>query len=352
MNNTRECRICSNTKSLTYFPFNGKSYDTTCNECLPYRRHKVPHIEKPCPGCGQVLPFFRYRYSKRYPDLLEPLCKECENTMQVCHSCERALPFDWFHKNGTLKDGKPKYYTFCKDCWFISVKGGDLIRVCEVCGEEKPASEFVSRNYTRGGYEPLCRQCQKTHKKCSDCGVIKPLSMFRPTDHIRTDGTRTPDSKCYDCRLAYDRISDKEWRKTNPDSLRLIGERRRKKYAHLRNDITIEEWQMLLEWSHNHCLCCAKEFSNDRPSDVATADHIYNGSCGLMDGMTIRNAQPLCRTCNGRKGDRHCTDYRPLAWRERVYSYILKQGVIKGDELIETYNLLFNFEFNQEVMYQ
>jgi len=61
------------------------------------------------------------------------------------------------------------------------------------------------------------------------------------------------------------------------------------------------EWLELCERYGNTCLCCREE----KPLEP---DHVIPVTWG--GGNTIDNIQPLCKSCNRRKGNRHATDYR------------------------------------------
>ena len=65
------------------------------------------------------------------------------------------------------------------------------------------------------------------------------------------------------------------------------------------------DWQQMLEFFKNKCLCCGYQFSE---SDRPTKDHIKPQVNGGNDD--ISNLQPLCRQCNASKCADHETDYR------------------------------------------
>lgn len=71
---------------------------------------------------------------------------------------------------------------------------------------------------------------------------------------------------------------------------------------------TAMEWEALCEKYDHRCLCCGER----KP---LTKDHIIpvmpNDPTIPSGSDDISNIQPLCIDCNLRKGNRHCTDYRP-----------------------------------------
>lgn len=64
-----------------------------------------------------------------------------------------------------------------------------------------------------------------------------------------------------------------------------------------------DEWRALKARCHYTCLCCGRR----EPEIVLTADHVVPLSCGGAND--IMNIQPLCKSCNSRKGAR-TIDYR------------------------------------------
>ncbi len=93
----------------------------------------------------------------------------------------------------------------------------------------------------------------------------------------------------------------KEWRKNNPDKLKAYMQKRRALKAGNGGSFTAEEWEELCDKYENKCLCCGKK-------KKLTADHVVPLSKGGTSN--IDNIQPLCGTCNSRKGNRNEIDYR------------------------------------------
>lgn len=67
---------------------------------------------------------------------------------------------------------------------------------------------------------------------------------------------------------------------------------------------TLTEWRALCDRYQHRCLCCKKAGT---PGNPITKDHVIPQSKGGVD--TIDNIQPLCKSCNSRKKDKHI-DYR------------------------------------------
>jgi 5-methylcytosine-specific restriction endonuclease McrA len=69
--------------------------------------------------------------------------------------------------------------------------------------------------------------------------------------------------------------------------------------------ITSEEWGALKAKCDYMCLCCKRR----EPEIKLELDHVLPIALGGTN--TIDNAQPLCRSCNARKNNKHI-DYRPF----------------------------------------
>lgn len=109
-----------------------------------------------------------------------------------------------------------------------------------------------------------------------------------------------------------ERIQRKQWRWQHPDRERAQQNRRRTRETIAGGAFTAAEWKALVEHYDNKCLCCGR-------NDVhLTVDHIVPVSKGGTSN--IENLQPLCHSCNSRKGNK-TLDYRPdsglVRWIQR-----------------------------------
>lgn len=154
-----------------------------------------------------------------------------------------------------------------------------------------------------------------SEKTCKDCGFTGDQSLFRPK-------TR----QCWDCRKKYLREYEEKnrakrtaqklaWAAANPEKAKIISKqtkhrnrervcaennRRRIKKAQAKGSHTLQEWIAICILARWRCLCCKEE----KP---LTRDHIIPISKGGSD--YIFNIQPLCRSCNSKKGVK-TTDFR------------------------------------------
>ena len=99
--------------------------------------------------------------------------------------------------------------------------------------------------------------------------------------------------------LNYDQVASKQarWRSENRERCNLKSRGRR---AKMKETVLVQDWFNLVEFFGGKCLCCG--------SVETTADHVV--PLHLGGRHHVSNLQPLCRSCNSKKGIK-TTDYRP-----------------------------------------
>jgi 5-methylcytosine-specific restriction endonuclease McrA len=90
------------------------------------------------------------------------------------------------------------------------------------------------------------------------------------------------------------------YQKTHPEIRKAKKAKRRAKVLLAGGYFTSAEWKALCKKYHSKCLCCKKK----KPLE---ADHVIPVSKG--GSSNISNIQPLCRSCNAKKGTK-TIDYR------------------------------------------
>jgi len=224
--------------------------------------------------------------------------------------------------------------------------GAPPSKICRECVEFKPISKFHRR---KGGYQPICKECANrraaayraayraragkppARKRCPGCGLDLPSSAFWRA-RSAADGLH---SRCTDCERPkgarrYQENKDEmhrknmEWRRANPERTREIERRAKRRYSRKRyaedpeyrrahsernaarrlrgrevGSFSPGEWTAMLDFYERCCLCCG--------ADGVTVDHVVPLSKGGSNAL--ENIQPLCRSCNCRKGTK-TADYR------------------------------------------
>jgi 5-methylcytosine-specific restriction endonuclease McrA len=134
---------------------------------------------------------------------------------------------------------------------------------------------------------------EASHKRCQE--------RRAKHEQVKKDRVST-----YHDRWLEARKQVKQWRAEHPrktyitTQVRANAARRARKHG-TEGSYTNEEWQTLLEKYDNKCICCGKG------DEDLTADHVIPIAEGGTDFIT--NIQPLCQSCNSRKGTHH-TDFR------------------------------------------
>ncbi len=226
-----------------------------------------------------------------------------------CTHCGAEKSLDEFYSSPTSRDGRTSW---CKEC---------------VCPKPQHPPGRLVKGSSRRAHAAVVEWEQKTGQRvCTRCEQTKPLIEGFHRDPQSRMGRST---RCRECKNPQARAQSKRYRAAKPEQCRETvrewqrhpdrNEKRRAAYAAdplptlaknarrraLRlaadGDYTAAEFEEMCAKYGNVCLCCGA----DGPLE---ADHVIPLTWGGGNG--IDNIQPLCRSCNSRKGNRHATDYR------------------------------------------
>lgn len=194
--------------------------------------------------------------------------------------------------------------------WVRPIPADATTRTCSQCQEQKPATtEFFSPERRVGdGLAASCRACTKAARDPAvNLARVQrwyaeniPVARARSrrwydanrlekaqADHVRYRSQRQ-------WRLDRARITGPLWRARNPDSSRLIEQRRRARKAAVVNTLTAAEWTAILEYFGHRCAYCLQ------PASKLTIDHIRPIAMG--GPHSADNVVPACVACNSSKG--------------------------------------------------
>lgn len=176
-----------------------------------------------------------------------------------------------------------------------------MTKICSGCKEDKPTSSFHIRD---GEHTAKCRQCKNILQKAWNTrNPSKQAEYMRRWKDAHPEKDKADRHKyMLDNRITL-YAKSAEWARTNPAKARAKTNRRRCKEITNGPGFTAEEWIALKTYHGNMCLCC----ESPETFSPLHADHVIPISSGGYNG--IENIQPLCQSCNSRKGVRS-TDYR------------------------------------------
>jgi len=150
------------------------------------------------------------------------------------------------------------------------------VRRCTKCREVKSIDEFHKDRTRPGGIVPWCKACAKEFK---------------------TEGAGKAAQRKFDAskrgRKAKARYSRTDQGK---EARARVAEQRKSAIIATEDPLTAEEWQEICA-AFPRCPGCGRKFTEELP---ATIDHIEPLARGGLH--TASNIQPLCLSCNSRKG--------------------------------------------------
>lgn len=194
---------------------------------------------------------------------------------------------------------------------------------CSTCGEVKLVDQFNKHTKSKDGLKSYCKQCRSNEyhrNKDRYSETNRQWAEAHPgfwTAYRRKWNKNNRERYLNTARRFYYRHREKclaywnerpeqrreyhrRWRDNNRAMHNSKEQRRRARKAAVGGSYTAEEWITLCNQYGNKCLACGK-------AEGLTVDHVIPLKRGGRND--ISNLQPLCRSCNSRKGSR-VIDYR------------------------------------------
>lgn len=232
---------------------------------------------------------------------VQTVCAECGTSIRRWASkireknfCSQACHVAYKNRTGFYKkNNHPRW------------KGGPIIVQCDHCGKDFSIKKSALR---RGRGKYCSRECRRNAgsivKNCESCG--KEFCFKR--SHDATGHGRYCSIKCrtigYKERGLYDGEGNGNYRHGQcytSEYIRQASHKRRVQIESNGGDYTLEEWKELCDQYGNRCLACGTT------DELLTVDHVLPVSMGGTND--ISNLQPLCKSCNSKKNNKHI-DYR------------------------------------------
>jgi 5-methylcytosine-specific restriction endonuclease McrA len=190
------------------------------------------------------------------------------------------------------------------------IQKNNLVKKCYLCDKYKSVEEFrKGRNQ--------CRDCVKERgrknyiekkdnyiaraKKWAEGNPEKRREIARNWVYRNKEKLGATARDWYSNNKERSKENLRIWRKNHPEQVRIQKINRRAIERNAVGEITLREWVDLRERFGNICLCCRRD------DVIITLDHVVPLILGGAN--EISNVQPLCGSCNSKKGSKD-TDYR------------------------------------------
>jgi len=274
--------------------------------------------------------------------------------MKICPNCKTAKSEGDFGLCRSNKDGLSSYCRECNRARMAAtrernraqshVARSEIVKTCVKCKVVKSGIEFNVSRGTKDGLAFRCKACQreahansgklrlkavraawyarnKTTLKLTRAAYrlknkarilargaeLRKKNMAkekaRHADYYRRNKAKAQAWHAAKWRRNKDKMYAKatEWRKKNPQKIKVMMNRRRARMAAALATLTAAQWAAILELYGNACAYCG------RPGKM-TMDHVVPISRG--GGTTADNVVPACQSCNSSKNAR-----TPQEWK-------------------------------------
>jgi 5-methylcytosine-specific restriction endonuclease McrA len=213
---------------------------------------------------------------------------------KICHKCRAEKPLEDFYKDKSSKDGR---FHDCKQCWHEH----DTKRY----HDNPEFHKRRARQWERDNPERHKAQQKAWNTEATANGYFRDWYWRNHDKELarqREWRRNNPEKEKEHIKKgsARHRITRKEWQRLNPLKGRQYAHTRRARKISNGGTFTDNEFLAVCEQYGNKCLCCGS-------TENLTPDHIIPLSRGGKN--IIENIQPLCLTCNKRKGTK-IIDYR------------------------------------------
>ncbi len=189
---------------------------------------------------------------------------------------------------------------------------------CTKCGVAKPLADFSKNRSRKDGLEVWCRLCkgeanaeyQKAHPEVNRAKVAR--YQKRHPERVRESGRLYRETHREARRVAYakwvrdypevKKAAEVRWVKTHPEARKAINRARRARKAAVEESFSAEEEQFIRECWGNRCVVCGKT-NEEEMAEIGRSlavDHWLPLCKGYA--LTPSNAVLMCLSCNAKKG--------------------------------------------------
>lgn len=190
-----------------------------------------------------------------------------------------------------------------------------ICRICRVCSESRPLTDFRRNKTSKLGRANICKQCHNArsvkYRECHKAGISQANRKYYEThkeefaehnkkyrDEHKKETAEYNKKYCAEHKQEI-LSSGRKYRRTEKGSFLRARNQQRRRARKMETDgdgLTLEEFRWTIKKQGNHCNICNKRFCKSRP---ATIDHIIPLSKGGAHRSS--NIQALCGSCNSSK---------------------------------------------------
>jgi 5-methylcytosine-specific restriction endonuclease McrA len=222
---------------------------------------------------------------------------DCDCAGKTCAGCGEVKCLGFFHRRGLFG-----YKSNCKLCKSEEDKAEEARKRRK---EAYWRNVEIERKRSRANYQENAEQRRAYAREYRQNHLEEERAYDR--EYSRSERGKESDRRKHQ-RYGEQRIArSKAWRKANPDRALLHAQtwnaNRRANKMQAEGKYTTRAWEALKAMYNYTCLCCGRQ----EPEITLEPDHVVPIAKGGTN--TIDNIQPLCLSCNRRKGAK-IIDYR------------------------------------------
>ena len=270
--------------------------------------NKISTIKKECKKCKEYF-------------ALDAFSKRDGKYTSVCLFCKRKRGREYYKNNKEKVDAKNREYAKNnKEKLSAYYKEYSIVNKEKIKNYHKEHKKKYPEKYKNWSRKYIAENKEKIKKYLKEWRSgrkDKINEQARARYHKNKDKILAQKRKKYNDNKEHMHEYQKQWRADHPDSVSKYlskyqknnldkhaqkQHRRRAKIAQNGDDkYSVQDWKNLCNTYGNKCLCCGKT------NIKLTVDHVLPIKMGGRN--IIENIQPLCKSCNSKKGARHI-DYR------------------------------------------
>lgn len=213
-----------------------------------------------------------------------------------CSKCNKTLSIEEFPKSST---GKYGVHSWCKNCHHdYGILNRD--KKLDAVRKYRQSHRKEESNRSKKFYQEHKKEKLEYAKRYRESNKELVINRHKFWKERNPDKARKATNNWVRLNPEKSKASSANWKKNNKDKVIRLGQIRRFRLLGNGGKYSLDEWVSLCNKFNNKCLCCGS-------SEKLTVDHIIPLKLGGKN--IIENIQPLCKSCNSKKGIK-IIDYR------------------------------------------